>query len=562
MQLRLFIEIAPALIALLLASLYPSAPAAFWSVPSRVLRFLAPNGRRAMVSSAALTLAACVVLSWARPPRPVIHDEFAYLVNADTFAHGRFTNPTHPLWQHFESFHLIQQPSYQAKYPPAQGLAIALGQVLTGHPIVGVWISMAGAAAAVCWMLLAWMPPRWALLGGLLPAFRFGTVPFWDTIWFAYWSTTYWGGAVALAGGALLFGALPRLMREPRPRHAVALAAGLALLANSRPFEGVIAALPAAVLITGWLVTHRTFWKPVLLRAVPAALGVLVLGAAAMGYYNFRVTGDALTPPYIVYTNQYDIVPLIATQPLKPAKTYNHPALRELQYGYMLEAYNKKRAGFHISISDVTDPAVFFLGCALSPALLWLATGPRNRWLLFASAMVVLSIVANKFVSTMRLNYHYLAPVVPWILFLALEGLRRARVFRFRGQRLGRPVTEAMVVGCLLAFVGGCVVHRIYVPRGLGHIGEYRTEVEQQLNNTPGKDLVVVQYDPDHGVLEDWVYNGADLDGAPIVWARDLGPQKNQELYEYYSDRRVWVLTPYKLPPDLLKPLKTPYAQY
>jgi hypothetical protein len=496
-------------------------------------------------------------------PQPRVHDEFGYLLAGDTFARGRLTNRPHPLWQHFESFHIIQQPTYASKYPPGQGMFLALGQVLGGHPIVGVWISMGLACAAICWMLQGWLPPRWALGGGLLATLQlvaFGYAYNGGTS--GYWSQSYWGGAVAALGGALTFGALPRLVGyrrevnrsggsgQPRLRNSLLLGCGLVVMANSRPYEGLVVSLPAAGLLLGWLLSKHgpSLWVALTLVVLPIAL-VLAGATGMMCYYNYRVTGDPLLMPFQVYQAMYDVTPKFLGPAVHPEPYYHHAVMRELHAGWDREVYDEQRTPYGMFVMFLVKGIKlwsFYLGPLLTIPLLTLRSVARNRWMAFALATCGLSLAAL-FLETWVFP-HYAAPMTGLVLLLVVQGMRHLRLWRWRGKAVGLAIVAALPALMVLWLIASLAVGQRADPTAWPM---QRAEMLAQLSQTCERHLVIVRYGPDHSPFDEWVYNDADIDGSAVVWAREMKPEQNEELTAYFRDRRIWLLEADAEPPAL-----------
>jgi hypothetical protein len=482
-------------------------------------------------------------------PVPHVHDEMSYLLAADTFAHGRLTNPAHPLWIFFDTIHVNQVPSYMSKYPPAQGAVLAIGQIL-GTPWIGVLLSMAAMCGAMVWMLQGWMPARWALLGGVLVIARFAAGN--------YWVDSYWGGAVAATGGALVLGALPRIVHHQRARDAALMGLGAAILANSRPFEGLAFFLPVSVILLLWLAVRRSPSRRIALPRVVAPLAVvLIVTGLFAGYYNWRLTGHPLLFPYVLNNQTYSTTPNFVWQDLRPSLHYANSQFDDYYNGWMHSIFAQTRFdGWRSGLEHEYQaklvafwkyflPVEFLL--PLVATLPWLVRD-RKFWQLFAPLAVCFAALT----SVVWFEPHYAAPLLGALIAILVQALRHLLQWRVRGRAIGIGLSRAIVIFALAAlpFRVAASFREAAADPSIQQTA-YRVQFLKQLEATPGDHLVLVHYGENHDVGQEWVYNRADIDHAKVVWARVIPGIDARPLLEYFGGRVVWIVEADADPPTL-----------
>ena len=525
--------------------------------------WIEPFGRRlatrtvwCMLLLAALPVVLRLLLLPYHPaPSPQIYDEFGHLLVADTLLHFRLANPPHPFPQFFETFFVLQQPTYSAIYPIGQGLVLALGWAIFGHPWAGVVLSVAAFCSLCYWMLRAWTTPGWALVGGLLAVLEFGPLN--------QWMNSYWGGAVPAAAGCLVFGSLPRLREtHGRTAYALLLGIGLAMHVLTRQYETIFLAASVMLYFLPDL-RDRDEWRtlarpaPLVALAAFAALGITLV-------QNQQGTGRWTTLPAMLSQYQYGVPASLTFQ----AQAVPHRELtpqQELDYK-MQRSFRGDTAetiGSYLRRLEyrVRYYRFFFLVPLYLALPAFLVTLRRSRFAWIVFTLVIFALGVNFFPA---FQFHYVAAIVCLLVLVSIIGLERLSRLTIRGVPVGRMAARLIVFVCAAHFLFWYGMHvfddqpfsqamRQYETWNAIDHGDPggRVAVQEQLERASGRQLVFVRYWPQHIFQQEWVYNTADIDGARVVWARDLGASEDEKLRRYYPDRAVWLLEPDARPPKL-----------
>jgi hypothetical protein len=108
-----------------------------------------------------------------------------------------------------------------------------------------------------------------------------------------------------------------------------------------------------------------------------------------------------------------------------------------------------------------------------------------------------------------------------------------------RGQRVGAWVSYAAAAGFIVSTILA-VRYQAWPPDEAW--GPKRASLLKSLEAEPGRFVVFVRSLPGTNRHAGWVYNAADIDAAKVVWAHDLGTEKNRELLAYFPDRDPFLL--------------------
>ena len=414
------------------------------TVVARVERVLAH--RLTPVLAALLSALAIFWVAGSLDPVAVYHDERAYVLQAELFAHGRWTGLAAPIPEFFTQLHVFVTPYLAAKYPLGNSLLLAPGAfvgapalmvVLLGALAGGLVFALArrvanGLVAVVTW--LVWLAPGPVL--GIRAGYmsQVSTAPLWLVTWYA----------------VLRY----RDDNEPhRARWLMLAVAAVAVCAIVRPLTAVALAVPCAVVLIR-RVHARHEWN---LAAQSLAVGIAIL--CLLPLQNVKTTGDWRTSPLVTYTRtvtpfDFPTFGYDETRPIAPLPTDLNRARQSLIFPRVLHTPQnliwilptRVAAIARVTWSDWRLPLVLF-------AVLGLFRLPVAARVAAWSALLLYVVhVMHAHNPWWTLFYHEMVPV---LAFATALGFAKVVVwFRARSRRTGEsglaPTADGAVRGSLI----------------------------------------------------------------------------------------------------------------
>ena len=466
-------------------------------------------------------------------PVPVVHDEAAYVLQAQLIAHGQLAGPAPPLPEFFEQFHVLVTPVLAPKYPLGQGLVLAPG-VLLGLP-------------AVIPLLLAWLSGALVYVlarrhGGTAAAI-FATTAWTMAPMVVRFSPSYISQPTTEALWLLGFWVLDRWWRAPSRRDLLLLAVITGFGVIVRPLTMLAFAMPVGLGVVYRLWQVRDAWLD-----LPLAVGAGLLPLVLLVAQNQVATGHWDTMPYGVYTRAYmpydrygfGLDSTAGTRALPPDQALfrrTHMPQHATHLVSRLPAIVLERVAL---IGDEMRPSSTIF-CLILAAIGALAAWPVL--LLPIAALVALFILHLPFVHTTTWVAYYLegTPVVAWALASGLRAViaRLASAASIRDDRR-LVVTERSLVGAsvLWAASGAHILPTWHdIKRDVRSEQVAVREAERKL---PTPAIVFVRYMPRHAPDISLIVNAPDAESAPLWTAYDRG-EDNQRLMRVAPERQAFL---------------------
>jgi Dolichyl-phosphate-mannose-protein mannosyltransferase len=463
---------------------------------------------------------------------PTVHDEYAYLFQAKTFASGRLCYPPPQFPQFFDAFHILTEKIYASKYPPGHALSLVPG-VWLGFPMLMPLLLSTGSLVVFYYLIKQIQNENVAVCTIVLVAVS----PFQLEM-----ATTYQSHSTTLF--FLLLFVYSLVNSFPFKGVIRPLIAGLAigLAFATRPLTALAAGTPFAlyylfIAIKG--VKERHFQEFKSLMVVGIAFSSIV---AMMLAYNNILMGSPLKFPWIEYTQRY--MPAdklgfsLSKQPLpegiSPRKAaFYQSYVLSLKRDYDLRGaigqFFNDRLRDSIRMAEDSMGLVFFLPLAFIV--------PMSAFEKLMAGSIISLFLAYFFYYGGLPRYHF--EVLPFVIYFMVKGvLVLRRVVEENKMDLIRSFLVWQLWWGILFLVAFKIPQDFFFKR---EFTRYHSSFKNLVSAAgPDKKVILVRYKPDHNFHLDLINNEPDMSVSRNIFALDLGAE-NRKLFEYFPDRSFFV---------------------